>query len=469
METPDPTVERQAIDAMQESPGHEDVAPSTSRPEPSDSASADTVAPEPTVGAAVARPPSGTPDLQQKEDAGPMDSTRAHAPRDAAAPQAKPAPTPSPPDRSSLVGPEGHGLRPACAGSGDAECRCNGNGSRPLIYAIGSIGVDFQTEARRDSFRQQMPFVAGKAVDGRETEVQPNPYDPTQLHAYLAKNPGVSDKLTWTLNIESTPIYALEAETPVGMDWTEPILDPAWSTERVRQFAKQNVDQAEELARLISTLAYPPVSPVYRILRDALLGQALPPDDMGFVSRVSVPGVLTNRTTRLYSGQVLPVVEVKSRGLYTWTESALVDMVTAQVIEDFTNRDLSVPADRQIAKNLRAFLDKAYYQFRNLGQTSADRALNYAGTNAFLVGQQFAEGLLSAKYVPGQDDRFYALDSISVSKSPHCRVGSDCQDVVVTFFDPENERRAKVSYLFTIDVSDELPVSLAPVHQFLGQ
>jgi hypothetical protein len=46
---------------------------------------------------------------------------------------------------------------------------------------------------------------------------------------------------------------------------------------------------------------------------------------------------------------------------------------------------------------------------------------------------------------------------------------SDCWDVVITFFDPENDRRARVSWLFTIDVSVQLPVSLAPPHRFLGR
>ncbi|CAM5382048.1 hypothetical protein STANM309S_03100 [Streptomyces tanashiensis] len=38
----------------------------------------------------------------------------------------------------------------------------------------------------------------------------------------------------------------------------------------------------------------------------------------------------------------------------------------------------------------------------------------------------------------------------------------------MTFYDPEDERRSRLSYLFTVDVSDELPVTLAPVHTFLG-
>jgi hypothetical protein len=44
---------------------------------------------------------------------------------------------------------------------------------------------------------------------------------------------------------------------------------------------------------------------------------------------------------------------------------------------------------------------------------------------------------------------------------------SDCWDVQVSFFDPENDRRARAILQYTIDVSDELPVSLAPTRQFL--
>ncbi|MEU8992872.1 hypothetical protein AB0C98_41930 [Streptomyces sp. NPDC048558] len=377
-----------------------------------------------------------------------------------------------PPDPVLAGGIPQHGVRASCGGgdeqSPSSGCGCGGNGSRPLIYAIGTIGFDFQTDARRDSFRQQMDPVPGpKTADGRETEWQPNPYDPRQLRHYLAKNPWAADKLTWTLDVGTTPVYALEAEVSAGLDWTEPIFDRSLAKDEIRKIAEDAAEDRRELAKLLETLMYPPVSTVHRILRDAIVGQVLPVDDPDFVSRVSIPGVLTGRTTRLFSGQVLPVVEVKGRGVYTWNETQLITRIKEAVTDDANGRNTSVPD--HFAKTVRAFLDKIYYQFRNLGQSSADRALNYAGTNAFLFGSQVSDGLLSAKHVPGTEDHFYALDTIHVSKSPHCRVGSDCQDVVVTFFDPEDERRSKVSYLFTIDVSDEHPVSLAPVHTFLGE
>ncbi|MFF5503792.1 S8 family serine peptidase [Streptomyces roseolus] len=449
-----------------------------------------------------------------------------------AAPVASVPPVTAVPSSPAVAAP---GVCPSCAGCGGT---CGGAGGHPgagggytpsaapvpvpvpvpvappgkqLIYAIGTIGFDFQTEARRDSFRQLMPYVPTDAKPGQpERETQPNIYDPQQLHAYLSKNPWASDKLTWTLNMDATPIYALEAETPVGMDWTRPIItDPKATPEKVEKLAMGAAEQSGApsddgtpglLAQILETLAYPPVSYVYRTFRDALLGQSKSKSDEGYVSRVSIPGVLTDRTVRLFSGEVLPVVEVKSRGLYTWNETLLVNAVYAAVVarrvqearrwaaEDAA-KDNPTQAASEAAQaaaeakvrdefagrkgdflktTIRALLDKIYWKFRNLGRSSADRALNAAGTNAFVVGAEIQDGILSASQVPGGSDNFYSLDTVSVAPSPFCRTGSDCQDVVLTFFDPENDRRAPVSYLYTFDVSDEVPVSLAPVHTFIG-
>ncbi|MFF1908031.1 S8 family serine peptidase [Kitasatospora sp. NPDC058218] len=362
----------------------------------------------------------------------------------------------APAQSAPTAGGQVRGVRPSCD---SAE-----SGRHPLVYAIGQIGTDFLTEARRDSFRQEMDPVPGDPVGGRETETPANPYDPKQLYDYLARNPWASNKLTWTLTMDSTPIYALEGENATGMDWSTQVFDPDLTMDQLEQL----VGRPNELVQVLLKLSTPPVSTVYRSFRDAIVGQARPENDPGFISRVSVPGRLTGRTVRLFSGQVVPVVEVKSRGIYTWSESDLVNSVLQAVKKDTDKRNAQAFDEAQLRKTVRALLDKIYYQFRNLGQSSADRALNYAGTNAFLFASQISEGLLSAKHVPGKDDHLYALDYIRVSKSPYCRLGSDCQDVAVGFFDPEDERRSRVTYLFTIDVSDELPVTLAPVHQFIG-
>lgn len=307
---------------------------------------------------------------------------------------------------------------------------CNCNSNKSYVFAIGTVGFDFGTEARRDSFRQLMPRVP--AGGSPPVTVPPNPYDVGQLYAYLSDplHPSESTKLIWTLNLDLTPIYVIEAET-------------AYADE------------------------------VYRVLRDALYNESLPTTDRDYVSRVSISGVLTNRTRRLFSGQVLPVVVAQPRGLYTWNETVLVEAVRDTMQTDAADLDVEF-ADRTI----RQFLDKIYYELRNLGQSPPDRALNFAATNAFMFGEGIREGLLSGRRLvptraaPGAaaplPQPLYTLDTITVSKSAYCRVDSDCWDIRISFFNPEDERTARAVYQYTIDVSDEMPVSLAPTHIFLN-
>jgi hypothetical protein len=313
------------------------------------------------------------------------------------------------------------------------------------VFVIGSIGHDFRTEANRDGFVTQMPNPPGDHV------LPANPYDPFQLHGFLAENPWYSDKVTWLCKHESMPIYALEAEIPFGMDWGAAPL-------------------ANSRGVLSLDFAYPPVSVVHKTFREALRGQALDPSKPDYVSRVSIPGRLTNRTVRLFSGQVVPVVTVQAGGLFTWNETALID----KLVDEITHQrdatiDEPVPVDT-VKLILRAFLDKVYYQFRNLGRSGPDRAVNYAATNAFSLVSELANGFLSGRLTPRGPDQphpLYSLDDISVQPSQYSRIDSECYDVIITFFDPTNDRQAHVAYLYVIDVSEVLPVPLAPTRQFL--
>jgi hypothetical protein len=173
---------------------------------------------------------------------------------------------------------------------------------------------------------------------------------------------------------------------------------------------------------------------------------------------------------RLFSGQVLPVVTVQAGGLYTWNETALIDTLVEEINvqrQATVGDPIEIETVRLI---LRAFLDKVYYQFRNLGQSGADRAVNYAATNAFSLVSELANGFLSGRLTPqraGDVPPLYALEDISVQPSQYTRIDSECYDVIITFFDPTNDRQARVAYLYVIDVSEVLPVPLAPTRQFL--
>ena len=273
-----------------------------------------------------------------------------------------------------------------------------------IVYAIGTLGYDFATEARRDSFKQMMP-----AVEIGGTQIPANPYDARQMVDYLGNNLSEAKSLLWTLNLELTPIYAIE---PSG------------------SFARE----------------------VYAALQELLAGHVEAEDGENYIERVSIPGRITGRTVRLFSGQVVPIIEPESpRGMYGWRVNTLVDAALSAVRTEQGGTD-----DEQMRRTLSSFLNRIYYDLRNLGATSQDRALNFAATNAFQAAQTFSEAIGAGM----------ELDDINVQKSPFGRIDSDCWDVQLKFFDPENSRRAKKVFRFTIDVSDLIPVSLGEVRSW---
>ncbi len=274
-----------------------------------------------------------------------------------------------------------------------------------LIYALGTIGYDFGTESRRDTFKQLMPPVE---VGG--TTVPANPYDPRQMSDYLARDPSEARSLVWTLLQEQTPVYALK---PVG------------------SFGHQ----------------------IYETLRLLLAGQVDTSGSGATVERVSVPAERTERAIRLFSGQVVPVVKLRvPRGLYGWQVDDLIEDALAAAAPD-----LGVDEAPRVRHALRGFLDRVYHDLKNPGDTSKDRALNFAATNAFQVAEAFAQAVAEGRQ----------LKNIEVVKSPVCRLYSDCWDVKLKFFDPDHGQRAKRVCRLTVDVSDLMPVTLGEVRTWM--
>ena len=273
-----------------------------------------------------------------------------------------------------------------------------------LVYVLGTLGYDFGTEARRDTFEQLMPSIT---IDN--LELPPNPYDARQMVDYLESNLSEAKSLIWTLNLELTPIYAIK---PVGA------------------FAAE----------------------IYQVMQYMLAGQILPEADEDYIERVSIPGLLTEETVRLFSGQIVPVIKVNSpRGMYGWKVNTLIESAIETVRTEHEIAD-----EARMRRSLTSFLNRIYYDLRNVGQIARDRALNFAATNAFQAVQTFSQAVAMGM----------ELHSIEVEKSPFCRYGSECWDVKLKFFDPENGLRAKRVFRFTIDVSDRNPVTLGEVRSW---
>jgi len=273
-----------------------------------------------------------------------------------------------------------------------------------LVYALGTIGYDFGSEARRDTFKQLMPAVE---IDG--TTIPANPYDVRQMVNYLSQNPREAKALIWTINQELTPVYALEPRQGFSAD-------------------------------------------IYEILILMLAGQIEPEDSDNFVERVSIPAKTADKTVQLFSGQELPVITlVNTRGMYAWKINNLVEAALESVAAQVPQAD-----EIALRKSLNSFLNKVYFEFQNLGATSRDRALNFSVTNTFQAASSFAAVVSTGMQ----------LDGIEVEKSNLCRLNSECWDAILKIFDPENSRRAKKVYRFTVDVSDRIPVTLGQLRSW---
>ena len=278
------------------------------------------------------------------------------------------------------------------------------------VFAFGTIGYDFASEARRDAFKQLM-----SPYQHEQTIVPPNPYDARQMVKHLEGNLSETKSLIWTLNMELTPLYAIEADGPFARD-------------------------------------------VYETILKLLKGQIKSEADNDYIERISIPGVLTGKTVTLFSGQEVPVIKLtNSRGVYGWKINTLIDSVIDSMCKSDNDTKKDIQANETILRTkLKSFLERVYYSLRNLGTTSQDRALNYAATNAFMTAMAFSESLAKGM----------ELDEISTEKSPFGRMDSDCWDILLKFFDPENNKRAKRIYRYTIDVSETMPVSIGIVHSW---
>lgn len=317
------------------------------------------------------------------------------------------SPSTVPPPSRLPIQPAPLGLMPSGSRGG---CGCGGSGSNgemtqapQLVYALGQLGFDFGTEARRDGFVQ--------AMDPPVDNVIPNPFDTRQLLAHLEKSPWDAASLIWTLSIDATAVYAILPAGPYA----------ATANEQLRNFLR---DQASE-----------------------------------GVERISVPGIVAG-SVRLSNGQVVPAIIPELRGMFSWSTKALVESLAPARPEAAASPEEAASFAAKI-KNIQAgvnnILERFYFELRNLGQTPQERAINFAATNAFNI-EAVVEKAVNEKL---------ELDMIDVERSPVCRPESDCWDVKLMFFFPERQvQTVRRAYRFTVDVSDVVPVTVGAVRDW---
>ncbi len=296
-------------------------------------------------------------------------------------------------------------VQPSCSGGGapseiEPACSCGGKGPScscgakkgkkvATVYALGTVGYDFGSEARRDSLTQEI----GKNVS-----------NPREFLEAMRVDPSLAAAVTWTLSLETTVIYAIQ---PVG----------AFATtvyDRLQEFLQAQLSEGAE--------------------------------------RVSIPGRVRG-SARLLNGQVVPRIVPEARGMYDWSTPSLVRTVLGEPPSE-SDAGAKYAEESSAISN---FLDRIYYELRNLGVSPQDRALNFAATNAFQAGLVFSTAVKAG----------LQLDRIDVERSPTCRPGADCWDVKLVFFNPARRlEQARRVYRYTVDVSDVVPVTVGPLRSW---
>jgi cyanobactin maturation PatA/PatG family protease len=234
-----------------------------------------------------------------------------------------------------------------------------------------------------------------------------NPYNPRDLLAYLDRSPYHATALVWTLNQEE-PVYAIQ---PMG----------AFAAEvygRLREFLRAQLEEG--------------------------------------VERVSIPGVVGTTTVQLLNGAVVPYLYPEIRAMYSWNTRALVTAAIGETPAETAKAEARETYARK-EQAVRGFLERSYFEFRNLGLMPHERALNWAATNAANAGKIFESALRES----------LELDTITVQRSPVGPPGRDYYDVKLTFFNPSRRmEQARKVYTTTIDVSGIVPVVRGDVRQW---
>lgn len=230
--------------------------------------------------------------------------------------------------------------------------------------------------------------------------------DPEQAAVFLKhldEHPQDATAAHWLLMLEGVPIYLLHPTGPFASD----------AYELLRRFLREQIEDG--------------------------------------VERVSVPGVITD-TARHRSGVELPVVAPVLRGMYSWTTEALVDAVVQAAPGD--TGDIS---REDVRAGVTNFLERVYYELRNVGRTPHERAINFAATNAFEVERVYARAM-------GDE---MELDTIDVEPSTICPPGANCWDVKLVFFFPNQPQTAiRRLHRFTVDVADVVPATIGPMRSW---
>jgi uncharacterized protein YoxC len=353
-----------------------------------------------------------------------------------------------------------------------SACACGGAATTgQFVFAFGKIGIGFSSRARYDSICQHMY----ETSDGPFSK----PFEVGKFLAYLEQHPWDATSVIWTLALENVPVYAISAGGP----------NSAHVIQYLKNFLQeQNAEKIDRVSiagvlggriSLMSGELLPVIHPDLRgtsswktdaLLKDAHLLLENNVRRMGEDVRLLEQNVqllkdevqLLERKGRTLQKNVDKLAGVKKT---EWAlndlEEALQKLANAQrdlaTAQKLTGAQQKMAALRRKATPIREallqVLDRVYFGRRNLGLAPRDRAINYLATNVFLLEQALEDAQ--------QENMKLQLHSIDAVPSPVCRAGSDCWDVKLEYFFPDEKTdTARQVWRITVDVSDVVPVTV---------
>ncbi|WP_224365587.1 cyanobactin maturation protease PatG family protein [Hyalangium versicolor] len=226
-------------------------------------------------------------------------------------------------------------LTPSSSIHPQAEVRTTRADASSAIFALGRLGYDFDSEARRDFFLQRL--------GGPETQA----FAPLDLAEYLREHPEDAQGLTWTLTLDGTPIYALAPEE-------------SSATASVQQLIHLLVEQEKE-----------------------------------GVERICVAGCFAGSTC-LMTGNAVPQLIPVMRGTGCWNIARFTQRCLGELPPEEASDERERYEERQAY--LQRFVEQLAQKAWNLGVSARDRALNFAVTHAFQAGEVF-EGAFQERLV----------------------------------------------------------------------
>jgi hypothetical protein len=177
--------------------------------------------------------------------------------------------------------------------------------------------------------------------------------------------------------------------------------------------------------------------------------------------RVSIPGLIQGQV-RVLSGEILTEIAPDMRGTHSWSLARLHTMIEDALRDSANNATISALAG--VMSRFDHVLMHLDDIVRNRGLSAQDRALNYAATRIVDILPEIADSLV----VPNNNSvTVYELDSVATPvKSEIGPPGSNCWEVEISFFNPDNAFAARVIVSQAIDVSDIIPYRIEKPKQY---